>query len=177
MNTKNLYEKDDYDIYSIYYLDKECTQPYTGHVEEYWNGRLSWEEDVVNGFGEGLRKEYDDIYGMLESVKEVRHNKINGLGFEYHRNGKIASISINIDNLAIDYCFYDEIGKLTEEFYLSEPFYILGIDTSRIKEKIPAMREKYNLKKLNEEILKFGKPMEYGMPIYPKQHLYDKKDV
>ena len=159
MNTKNLYEKDDYDIYSIYYLDKECTQPYTGHVEEYWNGRLSWEEDVVNGFGEGLRKEYDDIYGMLESVKEVRHNKINGLG------------------LAIDYCFYDEIGKLTEEFYLSEPFYILGIDTSRIKEKIPAMREKYNLKKLNEEILKFGKPMEYGMPIYPKQHLYDKKDV
>ena len=51
MNTKNLYEKDDYDIYSIYYTDKECTQPYTGHVEEYWNGRLSWEEDVVNGFG------------------------------------------------------------------------------------------------------------------------------
>jgi len=177
MNTKDLYEKEDYDIYSIYYTDKECTQPYTGHVEEYWNGKLCWESDIVNGYGEGIRKDYDNIHDVLESVMEVRHNKANGLGFEYYRNGRIASISISIDDIAIDYCFYDETGKLTKEFYLSEPFYISGIDTSGIKEKIPAVREKYDLKKLNEEILKYGKPMKYGMPIYPIQLLDNEKGV
>ena len=175
MNTKDLYEKDDYDIYSIYYTDKECTQPYTGHVEDYWDGKLCWESDIVNGFGEGIRKEYNNIYDVLESVTEVRHNKANGLGFEYYRNGRIASISISIDDIAIDYYFYDETGKLTTKFILPEPYDILGINILGIRDKILEVREKYNLEKLNEEILKYGRPMKYGMPIYPVQILDDKK--
>lgn len=59
LNTKDLYEKDDYD-HSIYYTDKECTQPYTGHVEDYWDGKLCWESDIVNGYGEEEIEEYID---------------------------------------------------------------------------------------------------------------------
>lgn len=177
MNTKDLFEKDDYDIYSIYYTDKECTQPYTGHVEDYWDGKLCWESDIVNGYGEGIRKEYDNIRDVLESVIEVSRNKANGLSFEYHRNGKIASVGLWINDVCIDYYLYDETGKLTKEFHESEPYDTHAIRFSGIKEKLPAMREKYNLKKLNEEILKYGKPMEYGVPIYPKQHVGDEKDV
>lgn len=176
LNTKDLYEKDDYD-HSIYYTDKECTQPYTGHVEDYWDGKLCWESDIVNGYGEGIRKEYNNIHNVLEAVIEVKHNKTNGLGFEYYRNGRIASIGISIDDIYIDYYLYDETGKLTKEYHVSEPYDTFEIRISGIKEKIPAIGEKYNLKKLNEEILKYGKPMEYGMPIYPKQNLDDKKDV
>ncbi|MDE6912894.1 MAG: hypothetical protein K2P35_04270 [Lachnospiraceae bacterium] len=177
MNAKDLYEKADYDVYSIYYTDKECTQPYTGHVEEYWNGKLCWESDIVNGYGEGIRKEYDNIHDVLETVIEVKHNKANGLGFDYHRNGRIASIGISIDDIDIDYYLYDETGKLMKEFHVSEPYDTFEIRISGIKEKIPAIREKYNLKKINEEILKYGKPMKYGMPIYPIQCLDDEKGV
>lgn len=177
MNTKNLYEKEDYDIYSIYYTDEECTKPYTGHVEEYWRGKLSWEADIVNGFMQGVTKEYNDRSGILETAMEMKQNKVNGLEFGYYENGKIASISIWVENVEIDYCHYDEAGRLTEQFILPEPYDILGINMLGIRDKILEVRKKYNLEKLNEEILKYGRPMKYGMPIYPVQLLDDKKGV
>ena len=38
------------------YTDADCTMPYTGHVEEYFRGKLSWESDVADGIGDGFRK-------------------------------------------------------------------------------------------------------------------------
>jgi antitoxin component YwqK of YwqJK toxin-antitoxin module len=116
MNTINLYEKEDYDIYSIYYTDQECTQPYTGHVEEYWNDILSWEADIVDGYGEGIRKEYDEN-GKLKIIMEEEKNKVNGLEFEYYNSGKILSASLWIDNIVIESYIYDETGSLVEIYH------------------------------------------------------------
>lgn len=42
----------------------------------------------------------------------------------------------------------------------------LGISYCSITDKIPELRKRYNLKELNEEILKYGKPVKYRKPIY-----------
>ena len=57
-----------------------------------------------------------------------------------------ASIGLMINDVSIDCYLYDKTGKLTEEFHESEPYDTYEIRFSGIKEKIPAMREKYNLK-------------------------------
>ena len=56
MNTNELYELHDRNDESIYFLDKACTMPYTGHIEEYFKGQLSMESDVVEGYRDGICK-------------------------------------------------------------------------------------------------------------------------
>ena len=58
-----------------------------------------------------------------------------------------------------------EMGELEEVSFMNESN-AFGISYCSIKDKIPKLREKYNLKELNEEILKYGKTVKYGKPIY-----------
>lgn len=162
MNCENLYEKCDINDESVYFVDQECKIPYIGHVEYYFNGILCWEADIVNGIMEGLEKVYNNETGELESVNEKKYNMSNGLSIEYYENGKIKSISTNIDNCLIDFYDYDENGNISSTSFLDEK----DIHYCLVKNKIPELREKYNLEKLNKEILKYGKPIEYGKTLY-----------
>lgn len=162
MNCEDLYEKCDINGESVYFTDQECKMLYTGHVEYYFNGILCWEADIVNGIMEGLEKVYNNETGELESVNEKKYNMSNGLSIEYYKNGKIKSISTNINNCLIDFYDYDENGNISATSFLDEK----DIHYCLVKNKIPELREKYNLEKLNKEILKHGKSIEYGKLLY-----------
>ncbi len=52
MNCNDLYEGKYKNGNPTYYVDKGCTIPFTGHLEEYFKGKLSRECDIVNGIME-----------------------------------------------------------------------------------------------------------------------------
>lgn len=165
MNCNDLYQGKEINNNSTFYIDENCTIPYTGHVEDYFNGKLSWECDIVNGIQDGIEKVYYDFTGELERINEIKNNRGYGLCIEYYKNGKISSISILIYDVNVDSYFYDEAGKL-EEVNIMDKDNAIGINYSFIEDKIAELRKKYDLKKLNEEILKYGKPIKYGKPLY-----------
>ena len=167
MNYNDLYTKEDVKVYDgyIFYLDENCTIPYTGHVEDYFKGKLSWECDIVDGVRNGIEKTYYGFTGELECINEVKDNMGNGLAMEFYKNGKVMSISTTIDNLIIDSYSYSEDGKLAKvDIWGMENS--IGINYSRVKEKIPVLRKRYDLEKLNEEILQYGIPIEFRKHFY-----------
>lgn len=86
MNCENLYEGEEINGETTLYIDKKCTIPYTGHVEYYFKGKISWECDIVKGLQQGIEKIYCDDTGKLERVSEVKQNRGNGLSIEYYKN-------------------------------------------------------------------------------------------
>ena len=167
MNYNDLYTKEDVKVYDgyIFYLDENCAMPYTGHVEDYFKGKLSWECDIVDGVKNGIEKTYYGFTGELECINEVKENMGNGLAMEFYKSGKVMSISTTIDNLIIDSYSYSEEGEL-EEISIWGKDNSIGINYSRVKEKIPELRKRYDLEKLNEEILQYGIPMEFRKHFY-----------
>lgn len=161
MNCENLYEGEDVNGEPKFYVDENCTIPYTGHVEDYFKEKLSWECDIVDGLQDGIEKIYYDFTGELETIHEVKDNMSNGLSIEYYKSGKIRNIAIVINNLCIDFYSYDEEGKQEKVFIMDENEWHYCL----VKDKIPELRKKYDLRKLNEEILEYGKPVKYGKPI------------
>lgn len=152
MNIENLYEGEEVNGEVTFYIDENHTIPYTGHIEYYFKGKLSWECDIVDGLQNGIEKEYYDITGELERVGEVKDNIGYGLSIEYYKNGKIRSISLVFHTVNFDSYSYDEKGMLKEVYIMNEDN-SFGINYSAIKDKIFELREKYNLDKLNKEVL------------------------
>lgn len=152
MNIENLYEGEEVNGEATFYVDKNCTVPYTGHIEYYFNNKLSWECDIVNGLMNGIEKEYYDNTGELERIGQVKNNMGYGLCVEYYKNGKVSSISLVYNTVNFDSYSYDEQGVL-QEIYIMNENNSFGISYSLIKDKIFELREKYSLEKLNEEIL------------------------
>ena len=61
----------------------------TGKVKEYWNGKLRFEGEYLNGKRNGKGKEYD-YNGKIEFEGEYLNGKRNGKGKEYNKyNGKL----------------------------------------------------------------------------------------
>ena len=79
MNCNDLYEGKYKKGNPTYYVDKSCTISFTGHLKEYFKGKLSRECDIVNGIMEGIEKIYYDFEGCLEMYREVNENRNNGL--------------------------------------------------------------------------------------------------
>ena len=103
MNRDDLFEKyeDTYDE-PCYYIDKDCTKPFTGHIEDYDRGYLSMESDVVNGYLEGVRKDYFFMSDKLEMISQVKHNLTNGLSIEFYETGVIHSIYFDYHCVILD---------------------------------------------------------------------------
>lgn len=152
MNIDDLYEGEEINGEATFYVDKNHTIPYTGHIEYYFNGKLSWECDIVDGLQNGIEKEYYDNTGELERIGEVKDNMGYGLSVEYYKSGKIRSISLLYDTVNFDSYSYDEEGML-EEIYIMNEDNSFGISYSSIKSKILELRKKYDLEKLNKEVL------------------------
>jgi len=160
MNENNLFYKDDLNGNPMFYLDQECTKPYTGHTEDYFKEHLSREGDVVNGYYEGIYKGYYDYSGKLEIVSQMEHNLTNGLSIEFFENGQVRSISLVFHNWYFDSVDYNENGEVEEENLNSDekrwPHF-----TAEQKDEIYKLREKYNLKEIHEEIMREGKNFKY----------------
>lgn len=152
MNIENLYEGEEVNGETSFYIDENCTMPYTGHIEYYFKDKLSWECDIVDGLQNGIEKEYYDNTGELERVSEVKDNMGYGLSIEYYKSGKIRSISLVFHTVNFDSYSYDENGIL-EKVYVMNEDNSFGINYFAIKDKILELREKYNLDKLNKEVL------------------------
>lgn len=68
MEEKQLYTQYDINGDYIYYLDKECTKAFSGHIEDYDRGALCMEADVVDGYMNGIHKEYFDNSTQLKQI-------------------------------------------------------------------------------------------------------------
>ena len=160
MNEIELYNTYDDNGNPIYYIDEECTKLYTGHLEEYDRGILCREGDIVDGYYDGVCKEYYDYSDKLEIISQMKYNLQMGLSMEFYESGRVRSISLVLQNWEIDSISYDENGGITEksfrpdglEFPFFEEFYL---------KKIEELRAKYNLMKINEEIVRDGVNFDY----------------
>jgi antitoxin component YwqK of YwqJK toxin-antitoxin module len=178
MNCNDLYEGKYKNGNPTYYVDKSCTISFTGHLKEYFKGKLSRECDIVNGFMEGIEKIYYDFEGCLEMYREVNENRNNGLSIEYYRNGQIMNIATAIDEYyIIDFYSYTEQGKQQEIWILEEGeqwqhhcyYYtedgkvretwkradagLIPMNYAANKERIVQIRKRCQLEKKNKEIL------------------------
>lgn len=178
MNCNDLYEGKYKNGNPTYYVDKGCTIPFTGHLEEYFKGKLSRECDIVNGIMEGIEKIYYDFENCLEMYREVNENRNNGLSIEYYKNGQIMNIATAIDEYyIIDFYSYTEQGKQQEIWILEEGeqwqhhcyYYtedgkvretwkradagLIPMDYAANKERIVQISKRCQLEKRNKEIL------------------------
>lgn len=155
MNEKDLF-KDNYygNGNPTYYLDEKCTIPYTGHVEVIYKGILEEEFDVVDGLRNGIEKEYED--GILTFACETKKNRDSGFEVQYYPNGAFKAISICYEDCLLVGYFYSENGKMVEKSEVPERFKnILEINPDGILNLVTIA----DLEKMNEEILKYGHPL------------------
>lgn len=180
MNCDDLYEGNYKNGNPTYYVDKSCTIPFTGHLEEYFKGKLSRECDIVNGIMNGIEKIYYDFEDYLEMYREVNENRNNGLSIEYYKNGQVMVMATAIDEYyIIDFYSYTQQGRQQEIWILEEGeqwqhhcyYYaengkvketwrradagLIPMDYTANKERIVQIRERCQLEKRNKEILLF----------------------
>ncbi|MDE5824071.1 MAG: hypothetical protein K2H91_05225, partial [Lachnospiraceae bacterium] len=121
MNYDDLFEGKYVNGNPTYYVDQNCTVPFTGHLEEYFRGRLARECDIEDGLMDGIEKIYHNFSDKLEIYREVKYNRGNGLVIEYYESGQVKAISIVInDYYIIDFYIYTEEGKQEEIWILEE---------------------------------------------------------
>lgn len=140
-NLDDLFVEDDINTGEhIYFFDKDKKNPFNGLVVDYFNGTLSWEFEVKNGFRTGIEKVYYPT-GELAELNQTDHNTTNGIAKEYHKNGNLKSQSIVIRNVHINIISYDETGNILDVWEISEndPSYNVVCD------KIPEYRNLYKL--------------------------------
>lgn len=62
----------------VFYIDEEMKQPFTGIVQDYFNGKLSCEFDVENGLKKGKERQYYDT-GEVLLESDVKNNLVDGI--------------------------------------------------------------------------------------------------
>lgn len=160
MNEIELYTIDDFNGNPIYYIDEDCTKPYTGHLEEYDRGFICREGNIVNGYYDGVCKEYYDYSDKLEIISQMKYSLQTGLSMELYESGKVRAVALVIQNYDIDYIIYNEDGTIgAKEFWTNErkiPF-----STEEDMKQIKELRAKYDLLKIHEEIVRDGEKFNY----------------
>lgn len=160
MHEDKLFFKDDINGNAIFYLDENCTEPYTGKLEEYFQGFLNVESDIVDGFKNGISKEYYKFGSELKSISQMRYNLNTGLMIEFYKDGSISGISLSVNEYALEYVYYDENGNIEYEKYREKTFETFKV-RKEIKGIVQELLEKYDLRKINEEIMREGKNFDY----------------
>lgn len=161
MNVDDLFEEYDINGEPIFFIDEDCTQPYTGHIEEYDRGFLCMEADVVEGFMEGIYKEYHFMKKELMIISNVSKNMTNGLSIEFFENGRVESISLAIDNYFFDSYTYDELGNLESEEKMQDNEDLVCFSENDL-DAIKRIRKRFDLQQINNEILRDGINFDYG---------------
>ena len=161
MEEKQLYTQYDINGDYIYYLDKECTKAFSGHIEDYDRGALCMEADVVDGYMNGIHKEYFDNSTQLKQICFYKKNVQFGLYMDFYETGSVHYLCFAICNEYYDSYEFFESGVLKKkEIWPNVEFYDV---TLKPDEKIlNTLREKFNLEKISEEIQRDGKNFDYG---------------
>ncbi|CBK73057.1 hypothetical protein CIY_00620 [Butyrivibrio fibrisolvens 16/4] len=68
MNENDLFVLDDINGNPMFYVDEECTKTYTGRTEDYFQGVLCREAEVVDGYYDGVCKDYYQLSDKLEMI-------------------------------------------------------------------------------------------------------------
>ena len=114
-NAKDLEGRTD-QIVTVYYQDDK---PYTGVVYEMRQGRIDLEYEVVNGVKQGVETEfYPD--GKIQSVSQYAGNLLDGPLINYYENGVVEEKARFEQGVCIRSTSYDEAGRITEEYTISE---------------------------------------------------------
>ncbi len=161
MNTNDLFSIDDINSEPIYFLDEECTKPYTGHLEEYFQGKLSFEADVADGFLDGICKKYHDYTGEIEDISTMKHNMSTGFGISFYRNGNISAIGTSFQNYPVEYITLDENGGIEEEKNWKSDEIKPAFNNDQMRQ-IHELCQKYDLKEIHKEIIREGKNFQYA---------------
>lgn len=156
MDTANLFYRYDENGEAIYYTDENCFNAFTGLIEE-----SDIEAEVVYGVRKGVYKVFYQKPDRLAQIAFCEDNMITGLNIELFENGIIESVSLVINNFFFDIYEYDENGTFkSKTIWPNERKFPLI--TERDLKLIKEFREKYNLEKMNEEIINEGKTFDYG---------------
>ena len=115
MNARDLYTKYDCNGDYIYFTDEACINAYTGHIEDYDNGYLWREADVVDGFMNGIYKEYFENSMQPAQIVHCEHNLQFGLNVEFYESGKVHYTSLVISNDYFDCLEFDENGSVIKK--------------------------------------------------------------
>lgn len=160
MNARDLYTKYDCNGDYIYFTDEACTNAYTGHIEDYDNGYLWREADVVDGFMNGIYKEYFENSMQPAQIVHCEHNLQFGLNVEFYESGKVHYTSLVISNDYFDCLEFDENGSVIKKEIWPDShfqFWIMKNDDKKIKR----LRMLFDLEKISEEIRRDGKHFDY----------------
>lgn len=160
MDENDLFFLDDINGNPRFYVDEECTQPYTGYTKDYFQGVLCREAEVVDGYYDGICKEYYQLSDKLEMISHMKYSLQTGLSIEFYESGKVRAVALVIQNYDIDYIIYNEDGTIdAKEFWTNErkiPF-----STEEDMKQIKELRAKYDLLKIHEEIVRDGEKFNY----------------
>lgn len=119
---KTLFLKPDTNGESIYYIDKQLKEPYTGIlIETKANDTIIWWSEYIDGVQNGVEKNYD-FDGILEQVSECKYNMHVGVSKEYDKLGNLTYVAIKWNNGPIRAIFFDSnmqiINKEEDERWL-----------------------------------------------------------
>lgn len=99
-----LYGKDDSNGECVYFLDKECMQPFNGIVYGTnqgcignHKGWLEYEEEITNGYRNGIQVIYREN-GSIEQISECKLNLLYGISKEYDEQNVLKSVSVVMNN-------------------------------------------------------------------------------
>lgn len=160
MNELDLFYKYDINDNPMFYVDEECTKPYTGHTEDYFQGVLCREAEVVDGYYEGVCKDYYENSSRLEMVYQMKYSLNTGLSIEFYESGRVRAISLFLQNSIFDYIMYYEDGGIEDKkFWTKEQRFPFCNEEDMLI--IKELREKYNLMKIHEEIVRDGEKFNY----------------
>lgn len=160
MDQKKLYKKYDNNDEYIYFNDKTCSKPFNGHIEDYDNGVLWREADVVDGYMNGIYKEYYENSTQLELITYKKNNLQMGLYMDFYLNGCVQNLCIVYCNDYYDTYSFDENGKLLEKEIWPKIKYYKYMPSPN-EEELTNFRNNFNLEKISEEIQRDGKNFDY----------------
>ena len=90
----------------------------------------------------------------------MRYNLNTGLMVEFYKDGSISGISLSVNEYALEYVYYDKNGNIEYEKYREKTFETFKV-RKEIKGIVQELLEKYDLRKINEEIMREGNNFNY----------------
>ena len=160
MDERQLYWQYDINGEYIYYLDKECTKLFSGHIEDYDRGVLWWEADVVDGYIKGVYKEYFENSTKLELICFYRYNLQFGLYMDFYETGRVHYLCLIINNQDYDTYEFSESGELNQkEIWPNVKYYNVIVKPD--DKILNSLREEFDLEKISEEIQRDGENFDY----------------
>ncbi|WP_407402737.1 hypothetical protein [Chryseobacterium sp.] len=94
---KDLFSKPDHNGESIYFLDKELQELYTGILIETSGDIMIWWSEYIDGVQNGVEKVFNNE-GQLEQISKCKYNMHVGISKEYNEFNNLIFVGIKWNN-------------------------------------------------------------------------------